>query len=99
MEMPKDKLGRDITVGDYIVYVQRASSSIWLDIGKVISIGSKKSYSGKEEPFITIRGCRDFFNRPNLKIRNGKITRFDHCIVVSGAALPEKYFELLKDFS
>lgn len=92
---PKDKLGREIKVGDYIVYAQRNGSALWLDVGKVLDCGLKKDLT----PFVKVIGCRDWANKAELKIRSGEITAFNRVVIVPKEDLPEKYLELLKDLT
>jgi hypothetical protein len=96
MEIPKDKLGREINVGDYIVYAQRAMSSLWLDIGRVVSVGSKTHYAS-EIPFIKVFGCREYWDKPRLKNKPGEITCFNRVVVVPKEFVPEKYLQLLEN--
>lgn len=43
--VPKDMTGREIKVGDRIVYPGRCSSNLWMNIARVYAIEEKESYS------------------------------------------------------
>lgn len=92
---PVDKLGKEIKAGDYIVYAQRQSSSLWLTVGKVLSVGTKVDYTGRETLVARVRGCSRW-GKPSLQ-NPGNMTVFDRVIVIPEQSVPEEYFNLLKD--
>jgi hypothetical protein len=99
--VPKDKLGRDITVGDYIVYSSALGRCAVLKIGKVLAIKPRKdSWDNKPCWSITVVGVYDYGWKDKPEIQKKGTLQFpDRTVVVSGAAIPEKYFELLKDLA
>lgn len=72
--MNKDFLGNDIQVGNYVAFAVRFSSSMWLQIGKVVS-----QQTGK----VTVRSIRRRWNdRLEVSSRNGTLTSLDRVIVI-----------------
>jgi hypothetical protein len=68
----KDMMGKEIVVGDYIVYAGLWSRSAMLKIGKVVALKQRKeSYPEKTIPTLQVKGVELGWNnnlRPNSKI-------------------------------
>lgn len=56
----KDCRGREIHIGSVIVYPGRASSSLWLNVGKVVGIDdARRGYRQELVPILRVRRSKD----------------------------------------
>lgn len=56
--LPKDRIGRDINIGDYIVYAGQAGDSACLNFGKVVDMPIREKYNyhtKQEEPYYKLK--------------------------------------------
>lgn len=82
----QDLMGKEIKQGDYVAYAGRQSSSLWVNVGKVLKVKSSQ---------ITIRGV-EFGYRGTEVFSRDSILRHSFRIVVVEPT--EHIIELLKDF-
>jgi len=91
----KDKLGREIKIGDYIVYGSLLGQSAALRIGKVLAL--------KEDPTrITVWGVEDGVDLPHYKKQaklvyaKGHLSFPERVIVLRSQDVPRQYLTLLE---
>jgi len=84
----KDLMGKEIKVGDFVAYAGRHSSSLWVNIGKVLKVAASR---------ITVRGSElNWADKWGVLTRNSTLTIWSRIVVVE----PTEYHrELLKDFN
>ena len=88
----RDKLGREILIGSFIVYAISVGDSPALRVGKVL---------GFKEKTITVRGVRDRYSwdstsQHSLCEANGHLSHPGRIIVIEESAVPEDYRNLLE---
>jgi len=103
----KDKLGRVIEVGDYIVYAHALDRSAALQFGKVlrVKVGDGGMYQQRPDgSVITVIGCNEYGWSPDktgrwvLNRSTGTLLFPNRTIVIDGHALPNNVRELLDGF-
>jgi hypothetical protein len=102
--IPKDKIGQDINVGDYIAYGHALGRCAGIRIGKVLAIKGEvhTNLRGKEETRwrIHVWGIDDdYFPNMELQILTHKgVLEFPNRIVrLDIDQVPSAYIELLRD--
>jgi len=96
---PKDKLGREIVVGDFIVYGHALGRSAGLRIGKVLDVTHKPGRYPSDSPWrIRVQGVDDDWaragvDRPLELCRPGTL-QFPERTVVDRRSLPLAYAAL-----
>lgn len=101
MKTPKDKLGTEICVGDYLIYGHAIDRSAALRIGKVLSITEKEQKYPYESGFrITVIGVNDDWSHKEIELCKsiGHLLFPNRTINVAGELLPKKVKELLDTF-
>ena len=92
-----DALGREIRVGDYIVYLPNTRNVVKFLFGRVVALSltqrdswtdEMKTYSG-----VIVHGVREWFGTVRLNRKSGLLGSPDRCIVVD--SIPKEYKELL----
>lgn len=99
--IPKDKLGKDILPGCFVVY---GSGDRMLRIGKVLGIKTwqetRRFVTGDVTDTrhrVTVRGITDYYFRsPLLNSKNGEIEEMSRLLVLDGETLPRDYYDLLE---
>lgn len=80
-------MGKEIKLGDFVAYAQRHSSSLWVNIGKVLKVGAEK---------ITVRGAEDRWNEGWKPLtRNSVLSTSSRIVLVEPS---EEIQNVLKDF-
>lgn len=96
--MFKDKAGKEVKAGDYIVYAQAWGRSAGMNYGKVLSVGMSKAtdWNLKKYPTIRIVGVDSWENN---KLQKPSTLRFsDRVLVVSEDQVTEKVLKALSKF-
>lgn len=99
----KDKLGRDIKEGDFIVYPHKAGSSgSELKLGFVVGLRETKDpYSDKSRPWLSCITAECYWNewRVQNKGRAVPISVIGETCIVGASVVPSGVRQLLKDAS
>lgn len=101
MKTPKDKLGTEICVGDYLIYGHAIGRSASLRIGKVLKITEKEVRGSWESGFtITVIGVDDDWAHKEVELckSKGHLLFPNRTINVAGCLLPKKVKDLLDAF-
>lgn len=81
--MPKDFRGREIKVGDTIVYPGRQSSSLWMTEGEVTGVKSVWYPGDREETFtLRVRVVKSPFVKAGKQV---SISSIDNVVVLEGS--------------
>jgi hypothetical protein len=103
----KDKLGRVIEVGDYIVYAHALDRSAALQFGTVLRVKVGDGRINQQRPdgsAITVIGCNEYGWSPEktgrwvLNRSTGTLMFPNRTIVIDGDQLPDNVRELLDGF-
>lgn len=103
----KDKLGRVIQVGDYLVYAHALDRSAALQLGKVLNVKVGDGRIDQQRPdgsSITVIGCNEYGWNPASKGRwvlnrtTGTLLFPNRTVIVDGSLLPDNVRELLDGF-
>ena len=103
----KDKLGRVIDVGDYIVYAHALGGCAALQFGKVLRVKVGNGRVTQQRPdgsAVTVIGCNEYGWSPDkigrwvLNHSTGTLLFPNRTIVVNGDQLPDNVRELLDGF-
>lgn len=83
----KDLMGKEIKAGDYVAYAQRHSSSLWVNVAKVLKVTPKS---------VAIRAVEvGWDGKLHLLTRNSTISCPDRTVIVEPS---EQYRQLLEPF-
>jgi len=100
---PRDKAGREIEVGDFIVYGHNLGRCAALRYGRVLAINEKEDrYNRRATLHYTVIGVRDAFRglrvAPVLCERTGTLQFGDRILVIEPSQMPTPVWELLRDY-
>ena len=93
-----DMFGKEIKIGDYILYAGMRGNSADMKVGKVISLQIRTSERNYNQcPTITVIGIRKGYQGNWYRnSRKGIIDRLDNVFVVHEAYVPKKLKELME---
>jgi hypothetical protein len=92
-----DKAGRNVIVGDYIVYGHNLGRCAGLRFGKVLKIAViTETWHGDEEWRITVQEVDDDWSFEDLRLCRKGCLNFPNRIMKVNEIIPENYKEILK---
>lgn len=96
-----DKSGREIKIGDYIIYGHALGRCAGLRYGKVLKLNEKKDFNNKDFVDVTVIGIDDDWDFRGVKICDRKGTLLfpeSRVLVIEEDQMPEEVLKLLKNY-
>lgn len=101
MSTIKDKSGRELKAGDYIVYGHALGRCAGLRYGVVIDIKeARDSWTDKKKMHLRVRGVDDDWGgqKPELLSKDSTLQFGDRILRINPSQMPEKVLAILQKF-
>jgi hypothetical protein len=102
MTKPLDKLGKPISVHDYIVYGHALGRCAGLRVGRVLAVIESKQQSAFDSGWkLTVIGVEDDWASQEVKLcsRKGTLMFPNRTVVVDSTNLPKNYLKMLNSYT